>query len=275
MNLIGMTMKYGLFLPSADNAGNEAHLKAYGTVEHLMARYRELGVESIELSAVHTHMCLPEIRQICQRIMGAGLHLTLHGTLEDMPACEQLDFFSPLYEDIFRRQSDLSITLHAFSDLDRTIAVTADWCAEAEKRFPQLTYLIENQRVRLPGSAPHFKINAIPPTLPTTQNVGICWDMGHYAYNTIKDGFPAETVPAPDTLKRIRHTHIHGIHNMETHFPVADDEPVATYVNALRASGYEGIYNLELVPGRFMKDFPDVRGAIESSILRLKEMIHP
>lgn len=272
MNKIGITMRYGLFVSKAAGPGETAMLEAYGGVEMMMEAYARMGVASVELSAVHTHRPMDEMLAICKKIMDSGLHLTLHGTTENMPGKAHFDFFAPLYDEIFKRQQDLTVTLHAPNDLDLAVSILADWCKEGMDRYPQLLFVQENQRVRLPEHKEHFRINAIPPTLPKTENIGICWDMGHYAYNVIKAGLPAETLPASETVKLIRHTHIHGIENMDTHFPLRD-EPVITYVKALKRQGYQGLYNLELVPGKFMEAYPDVKGETEGSILRLQEML--
>lgn len=270
--MIGITMRYGLFLSTPGTAGNAALLNAYGSVENIMLAYQKLGVQSIELSCLHTHLPIAEMIDICRRIQRTGLHLTLHGTTENISGAAHFDFFAPLYEEILRHQRHTSVTLHAPSDLSKAISIPRDWCQEGLKRFPSLLFVIENQRLRLPEHGEHFKINAIPPTLPETENVGICWDMGHYAYNILKDGLPIKTLPAPETLKRIRHTHIHGIENMDTHYPLQGD-PVTTYVKALQNSDYSGIYNLEIVPDKFMKAKPDVKHEIEKSIILLKEML--
>lgn len=247
-------------------------LEAYGGVERLMEAYTRLGVESIELSAVHTHRPMDEMLAICKKIMDSGLHLTLHGTTENMSGKAHFDYFSPLYEEMLKRQKDVTVTLHAPISRDQAVSILGDWCREGLRRYPGLILLQENQRVRLPEHKEHFRIDQIPSTLPDTPNTGICWDMGHYAYNVIKAGLPAETLPLPDTMKLIRHTHIHGIFDMNTHFPLRD-EPVTGYVQALKRQGYQGLYHLELVPDRFMQAFPDVKGEMEGSILRLKEMI--
>lgn len=270
MNHIGITMEYGLF--SDPHGADAALLDAYGGLEKLMERYLQLGISSVELSAVSTRRSMEEMRDICQKIMDAGFHLTLHGTTEKMTGKEHFDFFVPLYDDILKRQNEVTVTLHAPGDLNLAVSILADWCREGMQRYPQVLFVQENQRVHKPTHGEHFRINAIPATLPALDNIGICWDMGHYAFNVIKAGLPAETLPAPETMKLIRHTHIHGIVNMDTHYPV-QGEPVTAYVQALKKQGYEGIYHLEVKPDKFMRVFPDIKGGMEGSILRLQEMI--
>lgn len=272
MKNIGITMKYGLFVPGEAGAGETALLNVYGGLDQLMKGYAGLGVKSIELSAVSTKRPINEMISIVRKIMDAGFHVTLHGTTEDIPGKAHFDFFAPLYDEILKRQQEITVTLHAPGNRDKAILILADWCREGLARYPGLLFAEENQRVYLPEHGGHFRINEIPPTLPETSNVGICWDMGHYAYNVIKSGNPAGMLPAPETMNRIRHTHIHGILNMVTHFPLRD-EPVTAYVKALMRQGYQGIYNLELVPGRFMAAFPDIRAEMDGSIMRLQEMM--
>ena len=57
-----------------------------------MAGYQRLGVSSIELSAVHTGQELAQTLDICRRILRAGLHLTLHGTTENISEFENCRF---------------------------------------------------------------------------------------------------------------------------------------------------------------------------------------
>ena len=271
MNEIGMTMKYGLFTSWAHSPGEQALLDAWGGAEEIMAGYQRLGVSSIELSAVHTGQELAQTLDICRRILRAGLHLTLHGTTENISGKAHFAYYLPLYEEMLKYQPDIKVTLHSLADRTLAASIFRDWCEEAEKACPPLRFMIENQRVKQ-QDIPHFRIDGIPPILPDAPNVGICWDMGHYAYNVLKKGMPGETLPAENALRRVEHTHIHSVVEMDTHYPLRG-EPVNTYVQALRINNYQGLYNLEIVPDRFMRLFPDVRHEIEQSILDLKEMI--
>lgn len=148
MNHIGITMEYGLL--SDPHGADAALLDVYGGLEKLMERYLQLGVSSVELSAVSTRRSMEEMRDICQEIMDAGFHLTLHGTTEKMTGKEHFDFFAPLYDDILKRQNEVTVTLHAPGDLNLAVSILADWCREGMQRYPQVLFVQENQRVHKP-----------------------------------------------------------------------------------------------------------------------------
>ena len=104
---------------------------------------------------------------------------------------------------------------------------------------------------------------------------GVCWDMGHYAYNIVTLGLPAETCPVRDILGQVIHTHIHSLHHpeLDTHFPLQrTNEPVKSYLAALRAAGYQGIYNIELEPERYIRVMSP-RAGMEQTVSALKEWL--
>ena len=97
------------------------------------------------------------------------------------------------------------------------------------------------------------------------ENVGICFDMGHYAWYTANFTDSPRTLPPQSFLSRVIHTHIHEYAEGTTHFPLeAWREPISLYINAL-GQEYQGIYNVELEPGRFAHRMSAVEGYLLSA----------
>ena len=96
-------------------------------------------------------------------------------------------------------------------------------------------------------------------------NVGICFDIGHYLYYR-KKNFPDEPVilPGKEFFSRVVHTHIHAINGLTTHFPLGRYElPLDEMIYALYMH-YYGVYNLELDFPRLKEDFELLPTLLES-----------
>lgn len=270
--MIGLTLKYGTLLTGAPGTPEGAFVDSYGGVDAALRALRDQHVDSIEISMVYTLKSpLSDTMRIISRIQGAGLRVSIHGAIEDLSADAFLIYYAPLFERIFSAQDSLPVTLHGLTDLQLTKRVTQDWSERMLTEWPGVTFAVENQRVRncrFEHEKDHFRINAIPETLPKLPNIGICWDMGHYAYNTVNLGLPVDTLPSPEALSLVRHTHIHSLKDMDTHHPI-DSGAVRTYVRALGSIGYSGLYHIEVKPDKYI-GYMDVREGMESSIENLR-----
>ncbi|MBO4368277.1 MAG: hypothetical protein J5859_06155, partial [Clostridia bacterium] len=209
--MIGLTLKYPT-LAGEGKGPEQALIDSWGGLDAALALLYRMNVRSIEISFIFSKMPDPVTQDILRRLYDAGMQVSIHGALEDMTGEAYLERFDFLFRTIFDHQDKLSITLHGLTDLPATKRITGDWAQALLGTWPGITLAVESQRVRdesFPGEKEHFRINNIPATLPKSPNVGICWDMGHYAYNVVKSGLPIETVPSPEALSLVRHTHIH------------------------------------------------------------------
>ena len=101
--------------------------------------------------------------------------------------------------------------------------------------------------------------------------VGFCWDVGHAHWNVLRDKiFPAAP---PEFLKHIIHTHLHDLApDGQTHWPLTERRiPLGTYIGALSALNYQGVYNIELYPSRWAA-VRDVKESILASLDILKAL---
>ena len=272
--MIGLTIKYKTLAGEGVGTPEGLLLDSYGGLEATLSALREQGVGSIEISAVYSRSPMPVTLEMIRRIYDAGLRVSLHGGLEDMTGEEYLRLFAPVFELVFSRQPSLSVTLHGLTDRAAQDRLTSDWAKAVLPVWPGLTFALENQRVRnetFPHEKDHFRIDALPAQLPKLSNMGICWDMGHYAYNVVQAGLPVETLPSAEALSLVRHTHIHCLKGLDTHHPILP-HPISEYVGALKNAGYKGLYNIEVKPDKY-HTYLDVREGMEDSIRVLREVL--
>jgi sugar phosphate isomerase/epimerase len=111
--------------------------------------------------------------------------------------------------------------------------------------------------------------------------VGITWDIGHHYSNILSSAghevppeHHLEHLPPLVFLENTVHTHIHGLGIKGTHCPLTEQKslPLELYVEALKNSGYRGIYNLELTFSKFPDD-KTIADDIFSSIERLRNCV--
>lgn len=89
----------------------------------MMEDYACQGVSSIELSAVHTQQSYFQTRDIFRRVLCARLHLSLHGTAENISGEKHFQYFGPLYEEILRYTHYDFYTLIVYEELQNA----ANW----------------------------------------------------------------------------------------------------------------------------------------------------
>ena len=272
--MIGLTLKFSTLAGDESGTPDTGLLESYGGPDAALEALREQGIGSIEISSVSTRTSVPVTLEMIRRIYDAGLKVTLHGRLENIPGEEYLRYFAPVFELIFAHQDSLSVTVHGLTDRPLTERLVADWAGKALPVWPGLIFAEENQRVKneaFPGEKAHYRIDAIPALLPDSPNVGICWDMGHYAYNVLMAGKPLGTLPGPEALSLVRQTHIHSLKDLDTHHPL-ERHPIEEYVRGLKSAGYRGIYNLEVKPPKYYS-YRDVREGMEDSIRILRDIL--
>ena len=104
-----------------------------------------------------------------------------------------------------------------------------------------------------------------------SQRFGVCWDFGHSFFQSERGIQPV--LPPAEFMHKITRTHIHDYKNNVTHLPLGHGKiPFALYLKALMASGFSGVLNLELNPGR-ITDPENFKSYILESVTYLKKMM--
>ncbi len=208
------------------------------------------GVKSIELRTVQGHHKSDDVLLVAERLWNEGFYITVHGTVKSAESAIA-DIFPPL-EKLFEnlRQPALKITIHPVDgDNVKMLNSLADFI-EGNK-LPAIVALENNRRMPngTEGDSVKLVLDAVKEA--NRKEVGICWDMGHYAYWLIKN-YPEKPafLPPEEFLNRVIHTHIHALSGFTTHFPLDSHQlPLKLFIEGL--SKYSGVYNIELEYPRY------------------------
>ena len=181
------------------------------------------------------------------------MDITLHIAFEASTGEAYVSRVAAFLPEALAGQETLLFTLHPIENDVTTRARYQQWARAFGRANPAYRLALENMRVmradnEFMGIANVWDaVRALP-----EGRGGICWDMGHYAYQVATQGASAETLPDKPVLERIIHTHIHSLYRLDTHHPLeARNEPAHAYIRALKAIGYAGLYNLELEVERY------------------------
>ena len=264
---IGCSLPFKLFKGTGGDEACGALLESGGgTLEKLLENIRRAGVTSVELRSVGAGADPLNVLAAYRLCLASGLALSIHATTpEDLRRAE--DFFCP-YGELFGQEGPqrFTLTLHALGSKETSSAIFARLAQLARENGYPVQLLLENSRRKEPGDAGD-SCEAVLGILAQAADpdLGVCWDFGHYFYNlTHYDGKP-DDVPADEFLRKVRHTHIHSVHEGRTHFPLgAGDLPLKRYCAALIRAGYGGVYNLELGFARFYSETDPYRALILS-----------
>ena len=260
--MLGVSLSYGCLI--SDNGG-------YGMpIADFLSALKQKGVGSIELRAVPSGENPERVLKAAQCVWNAGMDITVHGTLrsgEDI--AERV--LEPLKQVMsVMKQERLNVTVHPF---EGDVVAPLRTLLEASDGYP-VQYALENNRKSPNPEKPDCAVYAEEIVSEINHPMlGICFDMGHYAFNhkTMPELVPA--LPSEAFLKRVFHTHIHALSEQnQTHFPLfAHELPLSDYLAALLPT-YRGICNLELEPRRWTDRY-EAGEAILLSIDTLKDTL--
>ena len=224
----------------------------------LLPKLWAAGVRGVELRAVWSDTDPHEVLSVANLLWDYGFCVTVHSGCETAGnAVEKV--FSPLALMLAHlRQRSLTVTLHPIAG--DNVAMLRNLADHAKAKGYPVKIALENNR-RMPdgtdGDSAALVLDAVKGA--ERDNVGICFDMGHYAWYAANFLDDPDALPPREFLRRVIHTHIHAYDEGTTHYPLRTwRAPYKNYIEAL-AFGYFGIYNLELEPPRFAK----VMGATE------------
>lgn len=273
---IGVSLSPHLLCDCPQNEGDKRLYDKFSYVKNLLYNLKESGVTHIELRNLLPFEKDYVAKTSIERVREFGFGLTIHSKLAK--EITPFDFCSYYSHYI----TDTIFTVHSFDDgkgLSRNRATVskilreyADYCIVNNLKF---TFALENCRVKdkhtINGMCSHT-LGCV--SLASRKNVGICFDFGHRISN-VRNGFVKEgIIPDKAFLKRVVHTHIHDLlPNFSTHGPFDfKNSEVSNLVNALKNSGYDGIYNLELEPNRYYQIY-DPADALFQSIETLRQIL--
>ena len=250
--MIGMSLSYQKLLSTCDPA-----LKP----ETLLPQLWEHGVRSIELRAVTPTACPVEVLRVANILWDHGFQVTIHSKPRAVESAVK-DVFVPLTHMLARmRQRELIVTIHPV--VGDNVAMLIALSDHIIKHHYPVRIALENNR-KMPdstdGDSVALVLDAV--TRADRKNVGVCFDMGHWAWYTANFTDTPNMLPPKEFLSKAIHTHIHAYtedaENVygtatkgATHFPLDEwKEPISLYIDAL-GYRYLGVYNVELTPKRF------------------------
>jgi len=264
--MIGVTLPLDLYI-GTDHQAYCALLDAYGGLNTMLDCLRDSGVESIEVHIVTAQTSAETVRGCIDLAAGHGLHTTLHGMLNP-----DADAFLASYTLL---DKPTNITVHAlYGEPSRTVSALAAIQEKAAASGIPITLTLENNRHkphRPDIIDPGDSCESVLAMVSQLTGTGITWDMGHYYHNLCKFRHTPDAVPDAEFLRRVKHTHIHGVVGGTTHYPCTPNNlPLARYIRAL--GDYKGVYNIELSVSRY---YPAIapRTAFEDSIRTLREVL--
>ena len=272
----GVSLHVGTLLNEPETDAQAVMQQEFGNSANLLRYLRSEGVSSIEVRNVRAHMPVERSVAAIRTAHEAGFSVSVHIAFEERTGAEYTARVRAIIDEALYGQDSAVFTLHPLKNDEETAARYADWAAAIHSVDSRCRLALENMRVLKPGTEHHRIVRVAHDILAASENArGICWDMGHYAYNIVTLGLPAETCPVSEILKQTIHTHIHSLYlpDLDTHFPLKRfNEPVASYLAALRACGYDGVYNIELEPERYIRVMSPREG-IEQSVSVLKGLM--
>lgn len=257
--MIGVSLKY------SDGIFTEEY-KA--SLRPTLEKMRLAGVESVELRTVCAGSDPEKVLEAARFFAEEGFQITVHGQiLSPQTAIE--DVFAPLsllLKDL--GQKKLTVTVHPLVCDNAALLVSlSDHILD--NGLP-VVIALENGRLMpdgTEGDCAALVLDAV--SKADRDNVGICFDMGHYQYY-LRTNHPDEPdlLPEDGFFKRVVHTHVHALKGSRTHFPLGR-YPLPLERYAAKLCGYYGVYDLELIFGRFKNEI-GAEEAILESVAELK-----
>ena len=244
----------------------------------LLARLKNEGVTHIEMRTVRPGESPERIAAAARVIRAAGLRMTVHGVLrEDDP-----EGFIEQLRPVLTRQGEVTVTVHPVKSSPgsgenhaATVAALKKLGKYMRLRNTHVRLALENCRMaRWPD--PSLSPDGVLSSLEEADEAGfgVCWDFGHlYSDHCVWPNTVPGSLPSRRFAGRAVHTHIHDL-NGRTHFPLGTGSlPLRDYVSLLSETGYQGLFNLELEPERWLDAYPDVLAQYISSIRILCEAL--
>ena len=282
---IGFSLPFRYLSGTPMSRDEQLLAEAFGPPSACLELLRLRRVTSIELGRINANTDPGEVLLAAARVLDAGLGLTLHGYLPD-PTVEGCfaTLFPPLASLaglIGKARVHAVMVLHSYRGtagddlamfMERSVALLRRLALALEREnLPWRVALeITRNQGRIDPGDTYQDLLEIRERVGH-EVVGFCWDVGHAHWNVLRDKiFPAAP---PEFLKHIIHTHLHDLApDGQTHWPLTERRiPLGTYIGALSALNYQGVYNIELYPSRWAA-VRDVKESILASLDILKAL---
>lgn len=272
----GVSLHVGTLLGEPESDAQAILQKEFGTPANLLDYLKREGVSHIEVRNVRAYMPVERSVAAIRTAHDAGFQVSVHIAFEDCTGEAYTTRVRRVIDEALKDQNSVVFTVHPRKDDEETVRSYVDWATAFANVDDRCRLALENMRTLKPGTE-HHRIGRVEKAIQSAPELtrGICWDMGHYAYNVVTAGLRAESCPCDRIIDQMIHTHIHHMYtpDLNTHFPLTyENEPVAAYVKALRERNYAGIYNIELEPERFTF-LVSPRAGFEQSVSVLKELM--
>jgi sugar phosphate isomerase/epimerase len=293
---LGFSLAPQIILGTPEQTKSAELLARFGSTQRLLRELQCQGISSIEIRYMPRQMDPALSERVLHTVWEAGLEVSIHGHVGgDYTGPSIADIYPPMREMLQHYslyQKRIAMPIHAYSAKEgprkelsvRTVGLFREWIRMVEAEALPIIFGIELNRHKSGTVDPGDTCEGVVEMVEAINNphAGITWDMGHYYSNVMNEGTqdsadvltmrPWDRLPPAGFLERTVHTHIHGLGALGTHCPLTDPEslPLEAYVHALRRSGYQGIYNLELDFSRFPEQ-EDAAQHIIASIQRLRE----
>jgi sugar phosphate isomerase/epimerase len=283
---IGLSLPLEYLTGKNDSAGAKCLSDALGKPRDCLANLKGNGVTSIELQGFGPDISPDEFLCAVERILGSGMHLTLHGCLTDdtarLRSCESHSKLLAVADLLEKQQAEIIMVVHALACPGASYRSMVDATTRALERLTEdirthdlpviISLEIERHHgVESPGTT-YDGLLDISQRLGSSE-LGFCWDMGHTC-SSVSQKKLASVPPAEFTAK-VNHTHVHNLSpEGDTHWPLTDSCPdLASGISRLEARGYTGIYNLELYPTRWVAQ-QDAKDGMLRSVICLRKILN-
>ena len=286
---IGMSIQQQALQSNISDEQKQVFIAGFSNLEKYIDYLKSLGVTSIEVRIYDQEACYDDFNEAISIIQSKGLNITVHGELLKTVVGSQVDTDYPSLPPLIEKLNNPTVMpIHVSQGVEenidyasRTKQILQAGSIELNKSTNQVLFAFENNRMKKVND-PGNTIKGVLEMVETLgrEDVGICFDMGHYYSNIQQGKEDSPSVLEEDPLlnefcKHVVHTHIHGMSSEgTTHFPIRkeSDLPLRSFVQLLEQNDYKGIYNLELSLDRWAKD-EDPKQLIAESIEYLQRTI--
>lgn len=279
--MLGISLAPALLTERPKEEAHKALLNAYGGITSLLADLKNRGIGSIEVRTLAPDSAPEEIALCLAPVVAAGMYFSIHTALsESVSAAHFFESFRAATERMPQGQSSVCLVVHmlgnalaAKENRAATVIQLKKWAKYALQENLPVRFALENSRKKgvepIAGECASV-LSAVEEI--DLENVGICFDFGHFYYNSLNKKEEMRELPTDSFAKRVIHTHIHGLYENNTHFPLTGENlPLEAYCYALHQNGYRGIYHLEPEFERSFGKFDLVKG-INESVEHLKRV---
>lgn len=240
-------------------------LSAFNGIVGFLSELKSRNISNIELRTILPDTDEYLAKEAFDTALSFGFNISVHGKLVEMEGdsfrCNYvtLDY---IIRNFKKHQDKLIVVLHAYTSPDTEIEVLVDKSIRTLKQWilhtgdQSIKFAVEINRAKEGRNDPCTTSEGVLNIVNKVGDarVGICWDMGHSYYNVLRD--PKYYEITEPFLKKVIHTHIHGLGELGTHCPLTPDSslPLGENLKMLDRLSYDGIYNLEFSFEKFPAD---------------------